>query len=247
MDGNESVALVTGGAKRVGRAIVLELACAGFDVAIHYRRSRQEAETVAASVRAAGRRSVTVQADLDEPTSWARIVGETVRGLGRLDVLVNNASAFLTGRPDTIQEFDFAEVEDMLRTNLIAPMALSHHARPYLEASGLGKIVNLCDIAADRPVPSHLSYAVSKAGLAALTKGLARALAPRIQVNGVAPGIAVFPEEYAPDRRAELTARVPLRREGSPEEVAALVRFLVSSGDYVTGQIIAIDGGRSVV
>jgi pteridine reductase len=126
-------------------------------------------------------------------------------------------------------------------------MALCHHARRFLAAQDGGQIVNLCDVSADRPWPEHLAYCASKAALGALTKALARALAPRIQVNGVAPGIAVFPEEYAQQLRRELTDRVPLGRAGTPEEVAKLVRFLVESGDYITGQIIAIDGGRGLV
>jgi len=124
---------------------------------------------------------------------------------------------------------------------------LCHHARRYLDLHGTGKIVNLCDIHADRPYPDHLAYCVSKAGLAALTRGLARALAPSIQVNGVAPGIAVFPDEYTPEQREHLIAKVPLRRAGTPEDVAAAVHYLVESGDYVTGEIIRVDGGRSIV
>ncbi|MGB2987915.1 MAG: SDR family oxidoreductase [Phycisphaerae bacterium] len=242
-----TVALITGGAKRVGRAIVLELARGGCDVAIHYRRSRTEAEELAAQVVDMGRRAVIVGGDLNDPASWPAIIRELIDRLNRLDVLVNNASAFLTGQPDSVNGFDHGRWESMLRTNVVAPMALSHHARPYLEACGQGKIVNLCDIAADRPWPEHLAYCTSKAALSALTKGLARALAPGIQVNGVAPGIAVFPDEYSAEKRRSLVRRVPLRREGTPEEVARLVRFLVESSHYVTGQIIRIDGGRSLV
>lgn len=242
-----TVALVTGGAKRVGRAIVLELARAGCGVAIHYRHSRAAAQELEAAVIAMGRRAVTVAGELNEPASWPAIIRQTVEALGRLDVLVNNASVFLTGAPDSIDAFDAGRWESMLRTNLVAPMALCHHARPHLEAHGCGKIINLCDISADRPWAEHLSYCASKAALAALTKGLALALAPGVQVNGVAPGIAVFPEAYEEEMRRKLTGQVPLRRPGTPEEVARLVRFLAEAGDYITGQIIPIDGGRSLV
>ncbi len=242
-----TVALVTGGAKRVGRAIVLELARAGCGVAIHYRDSRGEAEELEAAVSAMGRHAVTVAGDLNEPASWPAIIRESVESLGRLDVLVNNASAFLTGEPDSIDAFDPGRWESMFRTNLVAPMALCHHARPHLDAHGCGKIINLCDISAERPWAEHLAYCSSKAALAALTKGLARAMAPGVQVNGVAPGIAVFPEEYEEKMRRKLTGQVPLRRPGTPEEVARLVRFLAEAGDYITGQIISIDGGRSLV
>lgn len=242
-----TVALVTGGAKRVGRAIVLELARAGCDVAIHYRHSRAEAQLLKASVVDMGRRAVTVSGDLNEPANWPAIIRQTVEGLGRLDVLVNSASMFLTANPDSIDSFDAGQWESLLRTNLVAPMALCHYARPHLDAHGGGKIINLCDISAERPWPQHLGYCASKAALVALTRGLARALAPRVQVNGVAPGIAIFPEAYEEEMRRKLTDQVPLGRPGTPEEVARLVRFLAETGDYITGQIIPIDGGRSLV
>lgn len=242
-----TVALVTGAAKRVGRAISLELAQAGCDVAIHYHRSKSEADELAEEVRTLGRRALLVSADLNEPGSPAAIISRVIDGLGRLDVLVNNASAFRGPVPDTVESFDWRAWESMLRTNLIAPMALCHHAQRHLEAHGRGRIVNLCDIAADRPPSALLSYSASKAGLAALTKGLARAMAPSIQVNGVAPGIAAFPTDYDDDTRRRLIDKVPLGRAGTPEQVARLVRFLVEDGEYITGQIIPIDGGRGLV
>jgi pteridine reductase len=241
-----TVALVTGGAKRVGRAIVLELAQAGCDVAIHYRSSRAEAERLAAHVADGGRRTATIAGDLHDPASWPEIIRQTVDALGRLDILVNNASVFLTGQPDCIEDFSQDQWESVLRINTVAPMALCHHAQPHLEAHGSGRIINLCDIWAEKPRPDRLAYCVSKAALEALTKGLAKALAPAILVNGVAPGIAIFPDEYNEEKRKKLTGRVPLAREGTPEEVARLVRFLVESGDYITGQMIPIDGGRSL-
>lgn len=241
-----TVALVTGGAKRVGRAIVLALADAGCDVAIHYRRSHAEADELVEQVTRMGRRAVALAADLDDPTTWPVLIRRTVEALGRLDVLINNASLFLTDDPDTIEGFDAARWEAMLRTNVTAPVALCHHARRHLAEHGAGNIVNLCDIAADRPWPDHLSYGTSKAALVAVTRGLARAMAPSIRVNAVAPGIAVFPETYSCDVRRKLTSRVPLGREGSPGEVAAVVRFLVESGDYMTGQILPVDGGRGL-
>jgi pteridine reductase len=130
---------------------------------------------------------------------------------------------------------------------LTAPAGLCHFAREHLAKGGRGNIVNLCDISAERPSPNHLAYGVSKAGLAALTQGLARALAPDIRVNAVSPGIADFPESYSPELRQRLTTQVPLKREGTPEGIARAVRFLVESGDYITGQILAVDGGRSTV
>ncbi len=252
-------ALVTGGARRLGRAIVSELARAGCDVAIHYRRSRADADELAAKVAAMGRRAVTIQGDLSDPTSWPGIIELTVEAFGGLDVLVNNASVFLhdrpeggavAGDPEDAGEgggFDYRLWESILRINLVAPAGLCHHARKHLSARGCGQVVNLCDIAADRPWPGHLAYCASKAALGALTKGLARALAPAVRVNGVAPGIAAFPDAYSVELRERLAGRAPLGRSGEPEEVARLVRFLVESGDYITGQIVAIDGGRSIV
>jgi len=242
-----TVALVTGAAKRVGRAIALELAEAGCDIAIHYHRSEAEAQDVARQVRALGRQATTISGNLSDPGTWPRIVDQTVEFLGRLDILVNNASMFLTDAADRIETFDVGIWESMLRMNAVAPAALCHHAAPRMRASGQGHIVNLCDISSERPWPENLAYCVSKAALTALTRGLARALAPEICVNGIAPGIAVFPESYPADVRERLTRKVPLAREGTPQEVASLVRFLVEMGDYITGQVIPIDGGRSIV
>ena len=247
-----TVALVTGGAKRVGRAIALELARGGCDVAVHYRRSQADAEAVVALANGLGRPAIAVDGDLTDPAAWPRIVQRTVEGLGRLDILVNNASMFLPlpvpGAPaDSLDGFDPVLWDETLRTNLTAPVGLCHHARPHLAANGMGKVVNVCDIAADRPWPDHLAYCASKAGLVAVTKALARALAPEVQVNGVAPGIAIFPDAYSSELRRQLVGRVPLSRPGTPEEVALLVRFLVESADYITGQIVPIDGGRSLV
>ncbi len=241
------VALVTGGAKRVGRAIVKALGSAGCDVAIHCHRSVAEAELLAEELRRAGRRAVSVVGDLNDPSCWRRIVDEVVEALGGLDILVNNASAFREARGDTLADFDVEPWERMMRTNLLAPVGLCRYAAEHLRARGRGRVVNLGDIAADRPSPLAMAYGVSKAALTAATKAMARALAPEVLVNGVAPGIAVFPEDYSEDQRSALLGLVPQGRAGTPEEVAGLVRFLVESGAYMTGQIIAIDGGRNLV
>ncbi len=245
-----AVALVTGGAKRVGRAIALELAPAGCAIGLHFRSSRDDAERTAADVRALGRRCTIIEADLQDEANWPQIIEQTVAALGRLDVLVNNASTFDPRPPQerkkTSSPFDATEWDQMFRINTTAAAGLCHFARPHLEESGQGRIVNMCDIAAEAPWPNYLSYCCSKAALVALTRGLAKGYAPRITVNGVSPGIAKFPDEYASELRSKLIAQVPLQRAGTPEEVARLVRYLVESGDYITGQIIAIDGGRSL-
>jgi pteridine reductase len=243
MADDRGVALVTGAGKRVGRAIALELAASGYDVAVHCHRSRTEAEEVARKIEALRRRACVVQGDLAEESSWPRLIDASTEALGRLDVLVNNASVFDAMRLD---DFDATAWERTFRVNLTAVAGMCHHAAAQLRAGGRGCIVNLCDIAAERPFGKHLAYSCAKAGVVALTKALAVALAPQIRVNAVAPGIAVFPESYDAAPRARLTAEVPLQRAGTPEDVAGAVRYLVDDAPYVTGQILRVDGGRSV-
>lgn len=239
-----ATALVTGAGKRVGRAIALELADAGCSVAVHYRSSADEAAQVVQLIEAAGRKAFAVQADLEEPEAPRRIVAETIGRLGRLDILVNNASIF--DRED-VAAWDDAHWERTMRLNVIAPAMLARAAVEPLRRAGTGRIVNIADILADRPIRGFGAYCASKAALVSMTKSLARELAPAITVNAVSPGIAEFPEDYDQALRDKLVARVPLQRAGSPREVAQVVRFLVTTGDYVTGQVIAIDGGRSIV
>lgn len=193
-----------------------------------------------------GRRCITLQAELSDSSTWESLISETMQQLGRLDILVNNASTFLTNSPGTIQSFDVQQWEQMYRVNLLSAAALAHYAEPFLKANGIGKIINLCDIGSKRPWPKHLSYCVSKGALDTLTLGLAKAMAPIVQVNGVAPGIAEFPVEFSMETRSKLIDKVPLARAGTPDEVAKLVRYLIEHGDYITGQIIPIDGGRSL-
>ncbi|MFH0980162.1 MAG: SDR family oxidoreductase [Planctomycetota bacterium] len=243
MSAERRVALVTGAAKRVGRAIALELAAAGCDVAVHHNRSRDEAAEVVRQIEALGRRACRVHGDLSHEPSWTHIVSACLEAFGRLDVLINNAAVFDPMRP---ADFDASAWERTLRINLIAVAGLCHHAAEPLRAGGRGCIVNLCDIAADRPLREHLAYSCSKAGVVALTQALAVELAPGVRVNGVSPGIAGFPRAYDQATRDRLTAEVPLQRAGTPEDIAKAVRYLVNDAPYVTGQILRVDGGRSV-
>ncbi len=243
MDLKNKVALVTGAARRVGRAIALNLAQAGADIALHYHTSRNAAEELAALIRGAGSRCLLVAADLADPDAADRIVSQVLAGLGRLDILVNNAALF-EGRP--LADSDAAFWQRTLGVNLLAPALLARAAAPHMRSAGGGRIVNFADILAERPPRQYAAYATSKAAIIGLTRALARELAPAITVNAVAPGIAEFPEDYDTSTREELIARVPLRRAGTPDEVAALVRFLVAQGDYITGEVIRIDGGRSI-
>jgi len=238
------VALVTGAGRRVGRAITLELARAGCDVALHCNRSITEAKTLAEQIQGMGRRAVVVRGDLIDADTPPRIVAEAVAALGRLDVLVNNASVFDSA---AIQAWTDEHWQRTLVINAVAPAMLARAAAEHMQKAGQGRIVNLTDIMVDRPGPELAAYCASKAALVSITRSLARELAPEITVNGVSPGIAIFPEYYSQELREKLVNRVPLQRSGSPEEIASVVRFLVATADYVTGQILAVDGGRSVV
>ncbi len=240
----QAIAVVTGAARRVGRAIALALADAGCDVAVHFNRSLTEAEETVDAVKRRGRRAMLLHGDLAAPATLQDLILLVHEGLGPPDILVNNASIF---EPDPTGRLNVGHYRRMMQVNAIAPAALIRAAADDLAACGCGKVINLCDIAAERPWPGYAAYCASKAALVNLTLTAARELAPRVQVNGVSPGIAVFPEDYDAALREKLIAQVPLRRAGSPEDIAATVRFLVEHGDYITGQIIRVDGGRSIV
>jgi pteridine reductase len=237
------VALVTGGARRVGRAIVGALADAGYDVMIHYHTSADDAQETSARVVSAGQQAAVCCGDLADPAVGGRLVEATVARWGRLDLLVNNASIF---EPDPDVGFSQSSWERTFQINTFAPAALAAAATEHLVRADRGQVINLCDIAAERPWRNYTAYCASKAALVNLTRALARRLAPRVRVNGVSPGIAVFPEDYDAVLRQKLIARVPLKRAGEPEDIASTVRFLATAADYITGQIINVDGGRSI-
>ena len=239
----ERVVLVTGAARRVGRAIARRLAEAGCRVAVHYRSSAEDARVTAEQCRAAGGAAEMFDADLADPQAAAELVQRVLERFGRLDVLVNNASVF---EPMTIGQFSLADWERTLRINLTAPLVLAHAARSALRLTR-GRIVNLCDVAVQRAWPGHVAYIVSKGALEVLTRVLARALAPEVNVVGVAPGVAAWPDSYDRATRDRLTAPIPLQRAGSPEDIAAAVHFLLREGDYVTGAIVPVDGGRHLI
>ncbi len=243
MNLHDRVVLITGAAKRVGRAIALRLAREGCHIAAHYHTSRAAAEALQAEIRGLGRECELFSADLNDADATDALVPAVIARFGRMDVLVNNASTF---ERMAITEFDRAAWERDLRVNLTAPMALAHAAAAELKRRG-GRIVNLCDAATSRAWPDHLAYVVSKGGLETLTRALARALAPQVNVVGVAPGVAEFPESYDEETRARFIRRIPLGRAGSPEDIASLVAYLLREGDYITGAIIPVDGGRRIV
>lgn len=243
MDLHGKVALVTGAGVRVGRAIALELGRAGCDVAVHYRSSADPARRTAEEIVAFGRRAVTCRGDLADLATPERIVGEVRARLGRLDVLVSSASSF---PKRALADSDAGFWEETLRLNLVAPALLARAAAPAMIEAGGGRIVNLADILTHRPPRGYAAYCTSKAGLEGLTRALAIELAPTITVNAIAPGIAQFPDDYDAETKQRLTERVPLKRPGTPEEVARLVRYLCTEGSYITGQIIPLDGGLSL-
>ena len=238
------VALVTGAAQRIGAAVVRALHAEGMQVALHYRRSREPAEALAAELNAQRPASVALfQADLLGRGRPERLVEKVVGTWGRLDVLVNNASSFYPTPVGTVTE----EVwEGLIGTNLKAPFFLAQAAAPHLKLSR-GCIVNLADIHGLRPLKEHAVYSISKAALVMLTRSLARELGPEVRVNAVAPGAILWPEQGLDElTRQRILSRTALKRQGRPEDIARAVRFLVRDADYVTGQVIAVDGGRSV-
>jgi pteridine reductase len=243
---HEGAVLITGAARRIGAAIARALHASGAHVALHCHRSRVEAERLAAELNAARAGScVVVQGDLLDLAALPRIVDEAAAAFGRLDGLVNNASSFYATPIGAIGE---REWNDLIGTNLRAPLFLAQAAGPRLAASR-GAIVNLVDIHAERPLENFVVYSVAKAGLAGLTRSLALELGPEVRVNGVAPGAILWPdggEHFDPAERSRILGQTPLGRIGTPEDVAGAVKYLLFDAPFVTGQVLAVDGGRGI-
>lgn len=242
--GHSPVALVTGAARRVGATIARTLHAAGYDLALHYRHSADDADALIAELeRARPGSTLGVQADLADLAQLPALVEQVTARFGRLDALVNNASAF---HPTPIGSATPAQWNELFASNAQAPFFLVQAAWPALRESR-GAVVNLVDIYAERALPEHPIYVMAKAALAAMTRTLAQDLAPQVRINGVAPGAVMWPAEgkdYA-DREA-LLARTPLQRAGTPEDVASAVLWLLRDAPFVTGQIIRVDGGRTL-
>ncbi|MEW6131631.1 MAG: pteridine reductase [Pseudomonadota bacterium] len=237
--------LITGGSRRVGAAIARLMHAGGASLMIHYRSSAKEARALQEELNAVRGNSVAlIQADLLDTPVLPSLVSQTVATFGRLDVLVNNASSFYPTPVGSIGEKDWV---DLMGSNLKAPMFLSQAAAPELKKNH-GCIVNITDIHADRPMKNYLVYSVAKAGLVGLTKSLARELAPNVRVNGVAPGPIMWPEDN-PDfdevTRQRIVSHTMLKRAGTPSDIARAVRFFIEDAPFVSGQILAVDGGRS--
>jgi pteridine reductase len=238
--------LITGGAKRVGAAICRRLHGQGMNVMLHYRSSAKEARALQAELNSAREDSLAlVQADLLKIGALPSLVNETVKKFGSLDAIVNNASSFA---PTTVGEITEKAWDDLIGTNLKAPMFLSQAAAPHLKKNH-GCIVNIVDIHAERPMKNYVVYSAAKGGLASLTRSLARELGPEVRVNGVAPGAIMWPEdeEWADEiARQRIINQTLLKRVGEPDDIARAVEFLIFEAPYMTGQVITVDGGRSV-
>ena len=237
------VALVTGAARRIGRAIALELAAHGATVAAHYRSSQAEADTVVAEIAAHAGKAQTLRANLEHVAEIEQMVSEILGSFGRIDILINSASVFA---PTPLAEITEREWDANLDTNLKGPFFLSKFAGAAMRRQGAGKIINLGDWAGIRPYKDYLPYSVSKSGLIGLTKALAKELAPQVQVNCIALGMVMPPENYTKEEVERLVSRTPTKKIGTPEDVARAVVFFCET-DFATGSVLTLEGGRLLV
>lgn len=243
----EPVALITGAGKRVGAATARRLHARGWSVLLHCRDSRASSEAMAAELNGNRADSARVLvANLDLASEVRRLAAEAQATWGRLDALVNNASSFF---PTPVGRTSDSDWDTLFASNARAPFFLTQALAPALSAHGKGAVINLIDIHADYPLAGHTIYCMAKAALAAMTKSLAKELAPAVRVNGVAPGAILWPEgqgEMDAATQAQVLASVPLGRIGGVEAVAEAIEFLIAGTDYISGQILAVDGGRSI-
>jgi NAD(P)-dependent dehydrogenase (short-subunit alcohol dehydrogenase family) len=234
------VALVTGGAKRIGRSIALRLAAEGADIAVNYNSSESEAIALVTEIESSGRRALAIQGNVSRRDDVKRIFSTVESKFGRLDILVNNAGTFFAAKFEEITDEQWDRIMDV---NLKSQFLCAQAAAPLMKRRGAGKIVNLSSLGGLLPWPAYTHYCVSKAGVIMLTRCLSRALGPEICVNSIAPGTIQFPGE-APDE--DYIQRVPLHRTGTGNDIADAVAYFVTAA-FVTGQIMAVDGGRALV
>jgi pteridine reductase len=248
MEANDSlsqrVVLITGAAHRIGARIAHALHGAGANLVLHYRSSKVSAEGIAQQLNGQRAQSVVlVQGDLQDTRRVPQIIDEAAAVWGRLDVLVNNASTFYPSPLGSVTEDQW---QDLLGTNLRAPFFLSQAAAPFLRGTQ-GCIVNIADIHADRPLKNYPVYSIAKAGLVMLTKALACELGPEVRVNAVAPGAILWPEHGLDEvTKQRIVSRTFLKRQGDPGDIAQAVLFLIRDAGYLTGQVLTVDGGRSL-
>ena len=235
------VALITGAAKRIGRSLALRLATEGADVIVNYRSSRSDADEVVAQIAAMGRKAVAIQADVAKKAEVTAMFAAAEKEFGRLDILVNNAGMFFAAKFEELTEEQWDRILD---TNLKSQLLCAQAAAPLLRRSGSGRIINFASLGGLLAWPAYTHYCVSKAGVIMLTRCLARALAPEITVNAVAPGTISFAGD-APEIAEDFIRRAPLRRTGTAKDIDDAVVFLAQS-PFITGQVIVVDGGRTL-
>ena len=243
-DENKKWALVTGGAKRIGATIAETLHNKGFNVAIHYNSSSDAAEQLCAQLNVKKQdSSIAIGADLLDQSSLENLIPSLIEKTKRLDVLVNNASTFY---PTPIEKIALEDWKNLFGTNLKAPLFLSKYAAKYLQQSH-GTIINIIDIHSKKPLKDHPIYGSAKSGLAMLTRSLASDLAPDVRVNGVSPGLILWPENNPSEHvKSKILQQIPLKKIGASKDIANCVLFLIEDAPYITGEIIAVDGGRSM-
>jgi pteridine reductase len=240
---SKKTAIVTGAAKRIGAEIVRELHNIGMDVVLHFNSSTEDARQLAQELNSIRNDSVhLLQADLKQTTACSALIEQAFAINNRIDVLINNASVFY---PTSLQECTLQEWDELINVNLTAPFFLIQAAAPYLAKSG-GSIINLTDIYAEQPLANHAVYNISKAGLIMLTKTLAKELAPEVRVNAISPGAILWHEDMNEIEKNYILENTALKKLGSVQDIANAVRYLINNARYITGQILVIDGGRSL-
>ncbi len=236
-------AFVTGGARRIGRSISLRLARGGANVVVNYHSSNKDAESLLAEISRLGAKGIALQGDISIARDVDGMVANAVKEFGSIDILVNNAGIYPKTPFDKLTEQDW---DTTLNTNLKGPFLCAKAVGDLMLKGRGGKIINIADWAGIRPYVDYIPYCVSKAGVIALTKALAITLAPKVQVNAIAPGPIMLPDDLSDTERVEVFAKTPLKRIGSPDDVAETVAFLIQGSDFITGAVIPVDGGRLI-
>ena len=240
---NNKTALITGAAKRIGAAIAKQLHQAGMDIIIHHNTSEKEANELVDELNSIRANSaISLQANLEKQETYEKLIEETLGFKNRLDVLVNNASLFY---PTNIDSMDDKQWNEIINVNLKAPLFLSQYAAQYLRKNN-GCIINIADIYGVKPLKDHTIYSTSKSGLITMTQSLAKELAPDIRVNAVSPGAITWPDNMQKETKEEILEHSALKRIGTMEDISKAALFLINDADYITGQILNIDGGRTL-
>ena len=237
------IVLVTGGAKRIGRVIALSLAEKGANVVVHYNTSSKEAYSVVEEIKRLGVNSKAFKADISKADEVSSMIDGIISEFEGLDILVNNAAVFFKTPFDALSESDW---DLHIDTNLKGTFLCSQYASKYMLKKKMGKIINTGDWSGIRPYKNYIPYCVSKAGVIALTKAFAKTLAPYVQVNCILPGTIMLPDDFTEEERASIIKAVPLKKTGSPKDIANTVLFLIEGSDFMTGSMIAVDGGRLI-